>query len=251
MNDYLPCFQNVGDDWRQRWTILRQFIRNWFWKYENEKFIPRELHGVEQWDQRIDVVEQRLNVKLPPSLKEWVSLFEQTDSEYFNLLRDDYAMLWSDSDQTLVICVLCEGNIAWGVKKEHLNLPDPPVQEMDIVSYGEDNSWRGSEWKCRKEIRPTVTEFLVKQILHYAPSETYVNISLPKEVEPRRAMYSEMDEYFDRCSTFGMYKIYESKNMFAGVTQDTGHFTVKFRKEVDYDRLPNWLRKNTRDYRFR
>ena len=253
LHSYQPCLRDVGDHWRERWVLLREFIRNWFWTFEDNRLLRREIHDVETWGEAVASVEERIGIELPPSLREWVSLFEQTNSEYYNLLRDDYAMLWSDNDQTLVIQVICEGNVAWGVKRSDLHLPDPPVQEMDFLTHGDDDeTWRGTQWTARGAIKPTVTEFMMKQILDYLPGKTWINVSLPEETEPRQRLLVEMGDFFDSVSTFGEYRLYESTDILAGLRPSARMVQVHFRKELPVpDRLPAWIRQNTRNSRYR
>jgi len=251
--DYQPCLRDVGEDWKERWVVLREFIRNWFCERDDGMVRRRQVHNVQTWGDPVAEVQERIGEELPPSLKEWVSLFSQTNSEYFNLLRDDYAMLWSDNDQTLVIQVICEGNVAWGVKKSDLHLPDPPVQEMDVSSYGDDDeTWRGNQWTSCGVIRPTVTEFLTKQILDYLPSKTWIDVSLPEDPGPREELLAEMRGFFDRVSQIGNDHLFESTNMLAGVRPKTRVCSVHFRKKrPEAEELPAWIRQNTRNSRYR
>ncbi len=253
LHDYQPCLRDVGEDWRDRWVVLREFIRNWFWIRQENRSLRREIDAVETWGAPVASVEKRIGVALPPSLKEWVSLFEQTNSEHGNLMRDDYAMLWSENSQTLVIRVICEGNVAWGVKRADLHLPDPPVQEMDVCVYGDDDvTWRGNQWESKGMIRPTVTAFLIKQILDYLPSKTRVDVSVPEEPARREERLAQMSQYFDRVSTIGNDQLFESTNMFAGLQPGSRVCSVHFRKRrPQIEELPDWIRQNTRDSRYR
>ena len=263
LEDYHPVFHEVSGDWRERWMLIRKFIVAWYGregylqrdKIEINSDFPHGLHPVETWD-AVKETEQRLKFELPPALKEWDSLFQQTNSRYYNLFRDDHAMLWMDDGESLVIRVICEGNVAWGVHRKDLELDDPPVQEMKLVSFGDDDdSWFGSTWTAfggtNHSTNHTVTEWMIKQIQWYLSGKTKINVSMPNEATSRQRLLKDMEDEFDRRSKFGQYFIFESTNRFA-VTSNVGRanqMEVIFATQPDFSTLPDWIVENTSDHR--
>ncbi len=259
---YHPVFKDVSSDWRERWLVLREFIRQWYSTfpfardhYQIPEDFPAGLHPVEMWSQTVLDVEAKLDVILPPSLREWVSLFDQTNSQYFNLLRDDYAMLWTDNDEVLVIRVLCEGNVAWGVRRCDLHIDDPPVCELDVVSYGAEDSWFGSAWSVSRSVsqgvQPPVTEFIMQQCCHYLSNKTSVVVSLPEDAAQRAKLLERMTSGSERASKFGAYRVFESVNQIAFVHDADKQFTVHFAREPELTKLPDWIRDNSSDHRLK
>ncbi len=56
--EYRPVFHDVDDDWRERWTLIRSFIREWYAtfdfpnreSYQINPDFPRSLYPVGTWD---------------------------------------------------------------------------------------------------------------------------------------------------------------------------------------------------------
>lgn len=258
---YRPCFSDVGKDWRERWTMLRNFVRSFYSQLDFDKGrkpyqipddFPSKIHPVDVWGKPVNSVEQRLDVTLPGSLREWHSLFSQTNSEYFNLLRDDHAMLWSDNGNMLVIRVLCEGNVAWGVRRADLLQDDPTVYEMDVFKYGDsDNSWLGNEWAESGSTRLSVSELLIQNLIWYLAGKASIQVDVPVDADERNNMLAEIGKQSERQSRFGPFVIFESVNCFAAYHVDSPakNLKVHFAAEPDFASLPAWIVENSTDHR--
>ena len=262
MPDYRPCFSDVDDDWRKRWEMLRNFIRTWYSvkpfpekgraHYLIPDEFPERLFPVETWGPNVETIEEKLAVRLPPSLREWHSLFSQTSSNFYNLLRDDHWMEWSDNGNMLVFRVISEGNVAWGIRKTDLQEDDPVVYEMDVLKYGDQvDTWFGTTWTESGSTRLRVSEWLVRNFQWYLRAEEKISLRLPEEKALRAERLKQIQSGFQRQSNFGPFLILESTNCFAAYQADSAakKLVLFFAKKIDFSNLPDWIIENTDDHR--
>ena len=200
--------------------MLRNFIRRWYSVrgypekgrklYSIPNDFPEQLFPVETWGECVETIEKELAVQLPPSLREWHSLFSQSSSQYFNLLRDDHWMEWTDNSNMLVIRVISEGNVAWGVRKSDLHEDDPLVFEMDVLKHGDaPDSWFGTTWTEVGSTGLRVSEWLIRNFQWYLKSATRIVLKLPDDEALRKDKLNQIASGFDRQSQFGPFLILE------------------------------------------
>ena len=118
--NYEPCFYNVSNDWRERWSLIREFTTRWYGiQFRNRKellpLVKRE--------------EAKLGLKLPPSFQEYIMFSADANSiRNDKLIREDYEVEYFQELSAISLLILSEGDCFWGVKKSNLTQVDPPVE---------------------------------------------------------------------------------------------------------------------------
>ena len=143
-------------DWRTRWQASDEFIRYWF----DTDFVRHPT------DSRIDQIEARLGLPLPPSIREWVAFslaagqiernFSFRDSLEIEKLADHDAisLLWQG-----------EADYIWAVEMTHWSEADPPV-----VAYYLDHDQRPERFELHGPWAPTVSAFALEYLFTWISS---------------------------------------------------------------------------------
>jgi uncharacterized protein (TIGR02996 family) len=120
-SDYDPIFRDgVPDDWKGRWRVVREFTERWH-------RLP--MGDVGGRTEEVRATEERLGLKLPPSLREYVAyahdVFPQPDSRMVH--RDWYLMEPMPGHPAISLMIQGEGDKHWAVQTADLGTPDPLV----------------------------------------------------------------------------------------------------------------------------
>ena len=160
-------------------------------------------------------------------------------------------MFWGsetkNENQVLVFQVQCEGDIAWGGKRSDLVIENPPVYALARLDRKDQDTWIGTTWKTVGIEDESHTDWVLNQIVTYMPSETWINLRIPKAPEKREALLGQMRGYFQRSSRFGKFEVFESKNQMTAVRDESPRARMYFRKPVDYKQLPGWVSEHSSD----
>jgi hypothetical protein len=80
--NYEPCFFNVSEDWRERWSLIREFSTKWHGIQfsERKEFLPL-----------VKKEEEKLGFKLSPSFQEYIIFYADINKqERWEIIRDMY-----------------------------------------------------------------------------------------------------------------------------------------------------------------
>lgn len=137
--------RNVPPTREERWNTLKTFFNGWFGPLG-----PADGHD----EPSIRAAEQRLNVRLPPSLREWYALAGKRANVWS---RQDHFLSPEElriEDKRLVIYVENQSVVNWAIPLEDISHDDPPV----FVSDPQDSE----DWI---EESPAVSMFALSQML--------------------------------------------------------------------------------------
>jgi hypothetical protein len=105
-------------DWRSRWDGIYKFLEGW----RGKPFRP------EPADQRIAEIEFSLELTLPASMREWISLaVEHEEIADCFIWRDRLSIEKLDEHDAVSLLLQGEGDVYWAVKARDLAQPDPSV----------------------------------------------------------------------------------------------------------------------------
>lgn len=137
--------RDVPQSREERWNALKMFFNGWF----------GQLGPADGYDEpSIRAAEERLNLRLPPSLREWYALAGRRADVWS---RQDHFLSPQElriEDERLVIYVENQSVVNWAIPLEDMTHDDPPV----FVSDPQDSE----EWI---EESPAVSMFALSQML--------------------------------------------------------------------------------------
>jgi hypothetical protein len=117
---YKPVFTRHPESWREWWSAVRGFAAGWY------GIPPGEVSGCHR---DVDLLGRQLGVSLSPSIHEWAAFagdLQQTGL-FDRAVRDRFTLGWDAGIRAVTLLTLCEGDVCWGVRQEHLTGEDPPV----------------------------------------------------------------------------------------------------------------------------
>ena len=113
---------------RERWLLLQECMRGWF--CEEPVGFPEST---------LSAAEERLSLRLPAALREWYGESagnRRVWSEQDDLLPPEEVVL---RDHHLAIMQECQAVVIWGIPRDNLDDPDPPIHQIEWNSLS-------SEW---------------------------------------------------------------------------------------------------------
>ena len=123
---------------------------------------------------------QQLGVPLSPSIHEWAAFAADLHQArlFDRALRDRLTLGWDQDIEAVTLLTLCEGDVCWGVRQEHLADEDPPVDAW-LLDPG---SGRPPRWWHRHT--PTTSQFALQHLIAYLHAAGGgFNVSLPPSPE--------------------------------------------------------------------
>ena len=198
--DYEPVFREVPDGWKERWRLLREFTERWH-------RIPMEDVGGRAAE--VQEAERRLNVELPPAVREWIAYsHDLIEQGAFDILRDCYEVITLKNLAAVSLLIQSEGDLYWAVRKKNLRLPDPPV-DWYLLNYA-----GGREVGFVHQGRWTqhVTSFVFEHLSSYLHGDGG-GFRGPVEASP--LLLKQLAEAFPVRSRFEDLRVFERPNMIA------------------------------------
>jgi hypothetical protein len=151
---FKPVFTQQPESWRQWWSAVRGFAAGWY------GVPPGKVAG---YHRDVDLLGRQLGVSLPPSIHEWAAF--AGDLQQAGLLdravRDRFTLGWDAGIEAVTLLTLCEGDVCWGVRQEHLAGEDPPVVDWLLDPGGP----RSPRWWRRHT--PTTSQFALQHLIAY------------------------------------------------------------------------------------
>lgn len=159
---YKPVFTQPPKSWREWWSAVRRFAAGWYG-------IPAgEVKG---YHRDVDLLGRQLPVPLwgrqllplSPSIHEWAAFAAdlQQAGVFDRAIRDRFTLGWDTETQAVTLLTLCEGDVCWGVRQEHLTSEDPPVDAWLLDPRGR----RSPRWWRRHT--PTTSLFALQHLIAY------------------------------------------------------------------------------------
>lgn len=243
--NYMPCFTSVPDDWRGRWSLLREFTRRWHGIPVGDAGEPSAL---------ADEEEAKLGVTLPPSFREWLGYCEELmaisrgeDDTAFEILRDAYEVVRLEVEEHRAISLLIQGeaDYYWAVKEEHLTQDDPPV---DGYPLDYERPFSESHFRHDGEVAPHITSFVLERLayfLHGNGGGALVTVKLNDK------FLAQMRAAFPVAVRFDHLYLFEKENIFALLIPHQHHPTeyllsVDIWQPVPRNQVPDCIWENLR-----
>lgn len=223
---------NFPQHWRDRWAVIREFIRRWHG-------VP--LPDIGGQENRIRDVETKLGYALPPSCREWAALLlDLIDSKAFGcVLRDGLSLSELKHNKAVSLLIQGEADYHWAVKKEHLDKDDPPIDGFTL-NYGDEDP--DLEFVFDKRWASQTSAWALSFILSYL----YIRSdSLGCSVGEDNSLENKLSHTFRVKLDLESNQIYEAKNMIAFVSQNwfgSGrHLSVFLWKPLPRHAIPEFL----------
>lgn len=173
-----PVFVRQPESWREWWQGVRDFATAWY---------GVELGPVRAWAADLDDIGRRAGVTLPPGIHEWACF--ATDLERAGLftltMRDRQSIRWVERLRVLNLLTLAEGDVAWAVAEQHLNVEDPPV-DVWLLNAPESDSW--TFWRRHTD---STSLFALEQLLGYLHG---AGGGFSTDVDPSTALLDELSK---------------------------------------------------------
>jgi hypothetical protein len=130
---FQPVFVRHPESWREWWQAVRDFAAGWY---------GVELGAVRGWSAYVDDIGRSAGVNLPPGIHEWACFASDLEhaGQFRLAMRDGLTLGWVEQLRIFTLLTLGEGDVAWAVAEQHLNLDDPPVDAW-MVSGPEWDNW--------------------------------------------------------------------------------------------------------------
>ena len=235
--DYEPCFYNISDDWRERWSLIKEFITRWYGIQFRDR---RELLPL------VKQVEAKLGFELPASFQEYIMFSADANGIRNNkVIRDDYEVEYFEELSAISLLILSEGDHFWGVKKSNLKKEDPPVEcyylkNRNLYSYPINKSkfFKKEEFTLNNtEYATTITSFVLQQIAFKLDGYSkLINFSF--------ASINEMNQFYKRKVLFNNILIYEKQNIISILyfnKKGDCEFTFTLRKAIEEKDIPKFI----------
>ncbi|MBN9119569.1 MAG: TIGR02996 domain-containing protein [Planctomycetes bacterium] len=214
-----PVFRHgVPDGWRERWRLIREFTERWH-------HVPMPDVGGRQ--KEITDVESRLKLKLPPSVREWVTF--EADCR---LNAPDALSFWHETEVNLIdggrfVSLSGVYDQARGIQIRDLGGADPAV-----YSYGHDEQ-SGVSFALRSTapVRSSVTELA---LYHVVRSNRYGTDYFLFLNENRAVVRSVENLPF--VARFGDLTVHEAPEIIATIGQ--WMLWLKVSPVLDFDTIP-------------
>jgi hypothetical protein len=159
---YKPVFTQPPKSWTEWWSAVRRFAAGWYGISAGE---------VKGYHRDVDMLGQQLPVPLwgrqllplSPSIHEWAAFAAdlQQAGVFDQAIRDRFTLGWDTQTQAVTLLTLCEGDVCWGVRQEHLTSEDPPVDAWLLDPRGR----RSPRWWRRHT--PTTSLFALQHLIAY------------------------------------------------------------------------------------
>ena len=179
---YKPVFTQPPESWREWWSATRRFAAGWYdiapgevrGYHRDADVLGRQLHGV------ADLWGRPLCASLSPSIHEWTAFAAdlQQAGVFKAAMRDRFTLSWDTDMRAVTLLTLCEGDVCWGVRQEHLAGEDPPVDTwlLDPDGHQPPRWWRRHT--------PTTSQFALQHLIAYLHAAGGgFNVSLPPSPE--------------------------------------------------------------------
>jgi hypothetical protein len=164
---YRPVFSKTPESWRDWWSAVREFVAGWY------DIAPGEVRG---YHPEADSLGRALGVSLSPSVHEWAAFAADLHEAgvFRRALRDRFTLGWDTQTEAVTLLTLNEGDVRWGVPREHLVGEDPPVDTW-LLDPG---TRRPPRWWRRHT--PTISQFALQHLIAYLhPAGGGFTVSLP------------------------------------------------------------------------
>jgi uncharacterized protein (TIGR02996 family) len=213
---YDPIFRDgISEDGKGRWRIVREFTERW--------------HGIPMVDvggrpNEIQEAEQRLGVKLPPSVREFVAfahdVFPRPD--YRVVLRDGYLMQRMPNSPAISLMIQGEGDMQWAVQLADLADPDPPVHTyvFDPEDSGPDETRPFVSYPNLRPVPLSKWMFDYVEAYHGATSEFATSVQDVDRL--RRQIEAEFSMYRATPGGVGMGRYEHPAGILASLAPDAG-----------------------------
>jgi hypothetical protein len=151
---YKPVFTRPPRSWTEWWSAIRAFTAGWYGT------APGYVSG---YHPDAGALGRRLGVSLSPSIHEWAAFAADLDQAgiFDRALRDRFTLGWDAQLEAVTLLTLCEGDVCWGVPREHLGCEDPPVDNWLLDPSGQ----QPSRWWRRHT--PTTSQFALHHLIGY------------------------------------------------------------------------------------
>jgi uncharacterized protein (TIGR02996 family) len=222
--DYEPMFGTIPDGWRERWRLIRELHERWW---------GTALGDVGRVVPEFTAAEAQLGRPLPPSLREWLSWFQdmwRLPQRFRHLPEDhpfDLYLHWLHDQQTFAVFFDDWRNFLWGIGIEELDLEDPPLQAYSSARP------KGRVYRAF----PRITERILEVTLLSLPSVGSFN--LEEEEEPDLA--SRFAKAFPCATVCGELLILERPNLLASLHRSYNSLRVDVWKPIPVDAIPPFL----------
>ncbi len=151
---YTPVFIQPPESWRDWWSAVREFAAGWYG-------IPAgEVHG---YHRDVDALGRQLGVPLSPSIHEWAAFAADLhQATVFNrAFRDRLTLGWDNDIEAVTLLTIGEGNVCWGIQRQHLAAEDPPVDTWLLARSG------SRSWDWWRQHSPTTSQFALQHLIAY------------------------------------------------------------------------------------
>jgi hypothetical protein len=168
---YTPVFAQPPKSWRDWWCAVREFAAGW------HDIAPGEVRG---YHPEADSLGRQLGVSLSPSVHEWAAFAADLHQAgvFRQALRDRFTLGWDTTIEAVTLLTLCEGDVCWGIPREHLADEDPPVDNWLLDPTG----GRPPRWWRRHT--PTTSQFALQHLIGYLhPAAGGFTVHLPPSPE--------------------------------------------------------------------
>lgn len=154
---YKPVFARQPQSWRDWWSAVREFAAGWY------DIAPGEVTG---YHPEADSLGRQLGVTLSPSVHEWAAFAADLRQAgiFGRAFRDRFTLGWDAQIEAVTLLTLIEGDVCWGIPREHLAGEDPPVDNWLLDPSGH----RSPRWWRRHT--PTTSQFALQHLIAYLHS---------------------------------------------------------------------------------
>lgn len=201
--NYHPCFDRPTNSWKERWQVLREFMRRWY---------QIELRSVEARSILVETEETKLNLQLPPSLREWINFSEKLSQQnkFSQILRDNYEVIRLEEHRAISLMLQGEGDYYWTVSEDNLSLADPPVDGF-LLDYDT------KKFKYFMRESNSLSSFVLNHVFSFLRGEGGT-FAVDLDLESRDRLLSELRASFPVCSVWDSLNMFESENILAIVS---------------------------------
>jgi hypothetical protein len=167
----MPVFAQPPQSWRDWWSAVRAFAAGWY------DIAPGEVTG---YHPEADLLGRQLGVSLSPSVHEWAACAADLHQAgiFGRAFRDRFTLGWDTRIEAVTLLTLIEGDVCWGIPREHLADEDPPVDSWLL----DPSSRRPPRWWRRHT--PTTSQFALQHLIaHLHPAAGGFTVNLPPSPE--------------------------------------------------------------------
>ena len=221
MSDYLPVFTYKPDTLSEKWELITKFIEQW-----NSILIPTT-----DCTKLILELEEKLNVRLPESFKNYITLSTQLltlaikfpngmgSNAYSVLFRDRFVVEKIKNHDAISLMIQGEGDFYWAVRIDDLQLENPPVHGY-VLDYEDSNN---DKFDYSEQTHSSITAFTISHLLSY----THKNGGFSSNIDSEVNLSSLLKKCFSNFILFEGMEIYEAKNMIAFYPHDPNGIYLK------------------------